>query len=201
MAETSAAATETDTVAPLLRPRQEAGRPTTLALLLGRATGRRGASMLVRETAAQQLEERRADWGYSPPVVALDMMWNMAFVVVSVVVMFCSMSEKTNVPIRIWICGYALQCSVHVVLVWLEYSRRNRRRFRRDEEAAVAVAVRPDSNLDSNETDDDDDTVGALGITNRARSANKTHFSSEFEARVKFITCFPVFLVYDRHLL
>ncbi|KAL7163482.1 hypothetical protein ACSBR2_039568 [Camellia fascicularis] len=171
MAETSAAATETDTVAPLLRPRQEAGRPTTLALLLGRATGRRGASMLVRETAAQQLEERRADWGYSRPVVALDMMWNMAFVVVSVVVLFCSMNENPNVPIRIWICGYALQCSVHVVLVWLEYSRRNRRRFRRDEESAVAVAVRPDSNLDSNETDDDDDTVGALGITNRARLA------------------------------
>lgn len=115
--------------APLLRSRQgtsDASRTPTLALLLGRATGRRGPSMMVRETAARELEERRADWGYSKPVVALDISWNMAFVVVSAVMLICTLDEKPNTPIRLWICGYAAQCLVHVVLVWLEYRRRNR---------------------------------------------------------------------------
>ncbi|PSR91037.1 E3 ubiquitin protein like [Actinidia chinensis var. chinensis] len=153
---------EETTEAPLLRPRQEA-RPATLAALLGRATGRRGPSMLVRETAARELDERRADWGYSKPVVALDMMWNLAFVVVSVVMLICTVNEKPNVPIRVWICGYALQCLVHVVLVGLEYRRRNRRRFR-DEEAGITQA---DSHSEANDSDDDEAT-GALGITSRS---------------------------------
>ncbi|KAL7000863.1 E3 ubiquitin protein ligase rie1 [Sarracenia purpurea var. burkii] len=143
MAETSATATETETTAPLLRPRQEVAagvRPTTLAMMLGRATGRRGPSILVRETAARQLEERRADWGYSKPVVALDMMWNLAFVLVSIVMLSCTTNERPNEPIRIWICGYALQCLVHVVLVWLEYRRRTSRSLRVEE-----AAGRPES--------------------------------------------------------
>ncbi|CAI9096769.1 OLC1v1032982C1 [Oldenlandia corymbosa var. corymbosa] len=118
--------------APLLRPRQpetNQTRPGTapLAVLLGRVTGRRGASMLVRETAARELEERRADWGYSKPVVALDIMWNLAFVIVSLVMVSVTMDENPTVPIRVWVCGYGLQCLVHVVLVWVEYRRRNRR--------------------------------------------------------------------------
>ncbi|KAL8142085.1 hypothetical protein V2J09_015117 [Rumex salicifolius] len=119
--------------APLLRPRNGAGDTgggsghppqTTLALLLGRAAGRRGPSLLVRETAARELDERRADWGYSAPVVALDMLWNIAFVVVSVVVLIWTVDERPNVPVRVWICGYALQCLIHVALVWVEYRRR-----------------------------------------------------------------------------
>lgn len=89
--------------------------------------------MLVRETAARELEERRADWGYSKPVVALDMMWNSAFVVVSITMLILTIKEKPNTPIRLWICGYGLQCLVHVGLVWLEYRRRNRRRVRDEE--------------------------------------------------------------------
>ena len=112
-----------DGEAPLLRPRHGEG-PATLAAVLGRATGRRGASMLVRETAARQLEERRADWGYSKPVVALDMLWNTAFVVVAAAMLAITAGERPNTPIRLWICGYALQCLVHVVLVCLEYRRR-----------------------------------------------------------------------------
>ncbi|XP_009765931.1 cleavage and polyadenylation specificity factor subunit 3-II [Nicotiana sylvestris] len=115
---------------PLLSRREDTGggaRQSSLAVLLGRLTGGRGggASMLVRETAARELDERRADWGYSKPVVALDMMWNLGFVIVSVVILSCTFDESPNVPIRIWVCGYALQCVVHVVLVWLEYRRRN----------------------------------------------------------------------------
>lgn len=90
--------------------------------------------MLVRETAARELEERRADWGYSTPVVALDVTWNIAFVVVSVVMLICSVAEQPNTPVRVWICGYAAQCLVHVVLVLVEYRRRNERRQRGEPE-------------------------------------------------------------------
>lgn len=109
----TAAADGSESEAPLLRPREStpsptavAARPANLALLLGRVTGRaRGPSMLVRETAARELEERRADWGYSKPVVALDMLWNTAFVVVSVAMLIVTIDEKPNTPIRLWICG------------------------------------------------------------------------------------------------
>lgn len=113
---------------PLLRSRQSPRRrQPVIAVLLNRATGRRGASMVVRETAAQELEERRADWGYSKPVVALDMLWNAAFVVVAAVMLLVYKEEKPNVPVRFWICGYAAQCLVHVVLVWLEFRKRSMR--------------------------------------------------------------------------
>ncbi|XP_040951998.1 E3 ubiquitin protein ligase RIE1-like isoform X2 [Gossypium arboreum] len=141
-----------DPHAPLLRMRQSdasAARSSALALLLGRVTGRRGASMLVRETAARELEERRADWGYSKPVVALDILWNTAFVVVSVVMLICTVNEKPNTPVRVWICGYALQCSVHVVLVWLEYKRRNARR---------ASGRREERGEDVTDSEDDEDS-------------------------------------------
>lgn len=147
--------------APLLRPRHahepselmaSPARPATLAALLGRATGRRGASMLVRETAARELEERRADWGYSKPVVALDMMWNTAFVVVSLAMLIITANERPNTPIRYWICGYSLQCIVHVVLVGVEYRRRNTRR-RRSRESPESVA---DSRNDTDDTDDEE---------------------------------------------
>lgn len=132
--------------APLLRPRRDGSRPPILALLLGR----RGPSVLVRETAARELEERRADWGYSKPVVALDMAWNMAFVVVSVVMLGFTLQENPNTPIRLWICGYAVQCLVHFVLVWLEYRRRNRR----------GQVMESGNNLDDDVDDSEDDDVG-----------------------------------------
>lgn len=139
---------------------------TALALLLGRAAGRRGPSMLVRETAARELEERRADWGYSKPVVALDMLWNLVFVVVSLAMLMCTVEENPNVPIRVWICGYAVQCLVHVLLVWMEYRRRRRRESvngngRRgrvvDLEAGEGGEFRGRFDLDGNESDGDDD--------------------------------------------
>ncbi|KAL8267568.1 hypothetical protein R6Q59_004912 [Mikania micrantha] len=158
--------TET-TTAPLLRPRQavgdslsgSGGRPNALALLLGRASGRHGASMLVRETAARQLEASRADWGYSKPVVALDMTWNLAFVAVSVVMLICTLEEKPNVPIRVWICGYSLQCAVHVVLVWLEYRRRNRR-VQEEETTGGSLS-------NANDSEEDEVRIGAFLTSNR----------------------------------
>ncbi|KAF2305619.1 hypothetical protein GH714_006911 [Hevea brasiliensis] len=108
--------------------------------------------MLVRETAARELEERRADWGYSKPVVALDMLWNTAFVVVSIVMLILTVNENPNTPVRLWICGYALQCLVHVVLVWLEYRRRNTRRARDEERQQETEG----GNLDSEDEDGSD---------------------------------------------
>ncbi|XP_028785294.1 E3 ubiquitin protein ligase RIE1 [Neltuma alba] len=155
--------------APLLRSRQgssDAPRTPTLALLLGRAVGRRGPSMLVRETAARELEERRADWGYSRPVVVLDITWNMAFVVVSVVMLLLTTNEKPNTPIRLWICGYAAQCLVHVVLVWLEYRRRTARisRLRRAQEGDIEARNTDDIN------DSEDDETGDGSSLNSSRA-------------------------------
>ncbi|XP_065855515.1 E3 ubiquitin protein ligase RIE1-like isoform X2 [Euphorbia lathyris] len=175
----TASSAETDTEAPLLLPRQEPPtsppvRPTSLGALLGRATGRRGPSMLVRESAARQLDQRRADWGYSKPVVALDMLWNTAFVFVSITMLILTADETPNTPIRLWICGYALQCLVHVVLVWLEYRTRNRRRVR-DEERQQQQQDSDGGNIDS-EDDNDIDRVslssGRSSITKRCESVN-----------------------------
>ncbi|XP_047341850.1 E3 ubiquitin protein ligase RIE1-like [Impatiens glandulifera] len=134
---------EEDSTTPLLRPQQrsDAGTPqqqSTLALLFGRGLGRRNLSDLVRESAARELEERRADWGYLKPVVALDILWNLACVSASIVMLICTTEDRPNVPIRVWICVYALQCLVHVVLVWLEYRRRNTR-IVRDEDGTQTV--------------------------------------------------------------
>ncbi|KAH1260674.1 hypothetical protein AAZX31_02G080300 [Glycine max] len=156
---------------PLLRSRTDAGRgpAPALALLLGRA-GRRGPSMLVRETAARELEERRADWGYSKPVVALDMSWNMAFVVVSAAMLACTTSEHPTTPIRVWIVGYALQCLVHVLLVWLEYRRRSRRDSRSGSQRARDVESDAGSGDDDDYSDDGD---GSSGSTSRSRFAKQ----------------------------
>lgn len=82
--------------------------------------------MLVREAAAEQLEERQSDWAYSRPVVILDIIWNLAFVIVSGTVLFLSRSEQPKMPLRLWIMGYAFQCVLHMVCVYVEYQRRRR---------------------------------------------------------------------------
>lgn len=137
--------------------------------------------MLVRETAARQLEERRADWGYSKPVVALDIMWNVAFVVVSVAMLLLTLDEKPNTPIRFWICGYALQCGVHVALVWIEYRRRNPRRAASaasrvrdagDEESQQAVEVRREEGNDSEDEDDNGGFAPRSSVVKRCESVN-----------------------------
>lgn len=97
-----------------------------------RAGGRRmmrEPSMLVRENAAQQLEERQSDWAYSKPVIILDILWNLSFVVVSVVILSSTLDERPTTPLRIWIVGYALQCILHMSYVAYEYIRRYRQRL------------------------------------------------------------------------
>ncbi|XP_024530267.1 E3 ubiquitin-protein ligase At1g12760 [Selaginella moellendorffii] len=88
----------------------------------------RESSILVRETAVEQLDERQSDWAYSRPVVVLDLIWNLAFVTVALVVLVISQSEQPCTPLRIWVLGYALQCVLHMSCVVSEYRRRRRRR-------------------------------------------------------------------------
>ncbi|KAJ0630662.1 putative transcription factor C2H2 family [Helianthus annuus] len=100
------------------------------ARFLRRASSRRimrEPSMLVRETAAEQLEERQTDWAYSKPVVILDLVWNLAFVLVAAVVLILSQEEETMAAwLRLWVVGYAVQCVLHMVCVWTEYNNRRR---------------------------------------------------------------------------
>ncbi|XP_074567893.1 E3 ubiquitin protein ligase RIE1-like isoform X2 [Curcuma longa] len=95
----------------LLRP----VHPTTFA-----------ASPAVRQAAAHHLEERHTDWVYSRPVLVLDVALNMTFAAAASVVLCATTCERPDVPLRVWISGYALQCMAHVGLIWREYRRRRR---------------------------------------------------------------------------
>ncbi|KAI4343266.1 hypothetical protein MLD38_027794 [Melastoma candidum] len=88
----------------------------------------REPSMLVRETAAEQLEERQTNWAYSKPVVVLDVVWNFAFVSAAITVLILSREEAPSMPLRVWIAGYAVQCVLHLVCVIDEFRRRERLR-------------------------------------------------------------------------
>ncbi|KAF3595711.1 hypothetical protein DY000_02024974 [Brassica cretica] len=163
-----------DQHAPLLRPRQDgpsssssAARPTALAVLLGRITGHRAPSMLVRETAARAFEERRIDWSYSKPVVAADILWNAALVIASAVMLVGTIEERPNEPIRVWICGYGLQCLIHVALVWSEYWRRDTRRRARDLESGDDLGY--NSEYDHEE---DGDSSTTYSFAKRCESIN-----------------------------
>lgn len=104
------------------------GRISRVFNLIRRRSGRslmREPSVLVRETAAEQLEERQSEWAYSRPVVILDLIWNLIFVMVAFVVLLLSTEETPSNPLRIWVLGYAAQCCIHITCVWVEYRRRH----------------------------------------------------------------------------
>ncbi|XP_076893324.1 E3 ubiquitin-protein ligase At1g63170-like [Bidens hawaiensis] len=106
------------------------------AMFLRRASSRRmlrEPSMRVRESAAEQIEERQTDWAYSRPLVILDLIWNLAFIIVSICVLVVSRHEDPKRPLRIWICGYACQCLLHMVCVCVEFKHRNRTQQRASE--------------------------------------------------------------------
>ncbi|KAI3982342.1 hypothetical protein MKX01_037875 [Papaver californicum] len=101
------------------------------SLLINRATNRRilsePSSMFRRDcTSTVGLDDQQNDsWGYSKPVVILDVIWNLAFVLVSSVVLSSTIRENPSTPLRVWIVGYAFQCLFHVGFVYFEYQRRN----------------------------------------------------------------------------
>ncbi|KAJ4827393.1 hypothetical protein Tsubulata_038689 [Turnera subulata] len=121
----------------LLRSRRLLRRPPpplrgAAARLLRRASSRRlmlrEPSVRVRENAAEQLEERQSDWAYSKPIIALDVLWNLAFVAIAVAVLAVSAEEKPQAPLRVWVVGYALQCLFHIGCVGFEYKKRRQGR-------------------------------------------------------------------------
>ncbi|XP_027108263.2 E3 ubiquitin-protein ligase At1g63170-like [Coffea arabica] len=119
----------------IFRSRPFLRRPPSLrgaARFLRRASSRRmlrEPSMRVREAAAEQIEERQSDWAYSKPIVILDLVWNVAFVIVSISVLILSRYEKPSMPLRLWVVGYALQCLLHMVCVCVEYKKRSQQRY------------------------------------------------------------------------
>ena len=92
------------------------------------------------------------------------MSWNMAFVVVTAVMLACTTAERPNTPIRVWIVGYALQCLVHVLLVWLEYRRRSRRDSHHGQRARDV-----ESDAGSGDEDYSDDRDWSSGYSSRSR--------------------------------
>ncbi|KAL3649531.1 hypothetical protein CASFOL_005934 [Castilleja foliolosa] len=135
-------------------------RPPSLrgaARFLRRAS-RRGRAMSepsarVREAAAEQIEERQSDWAYSKPIVMLDLVWNLAFVIVSISVLILSLHETPLTPLRLWVVGYAMQCVLHMVCVCAEYKKRYSRRNSEGSERGQLRYSRNNSNS-SSETDE-----------------------------------------------
>ncbi|KAL8028246.1 hypothetical protein ABFS82_14G143000 [Erythranthe guttata] len=113
----------------LRRPPSLQGAAQFLRRASSRSRALREPSVRVREAATEQIEERQSDWAYSKPIVILDLVWNLAFIVVAISVMIMSKTERPSMPLRLWIVGYALQCVLHVVCVCTEcrkrYSQRN----------------------------------------------------------------------------
>ncbi|GAB2223478.1 hypothetical protein Droror1_Dr00017619, partial [Drosera rotundifolia] len=70
----------------------------------------RETSMVVREAVAVQLEERKTEWVYSRPMVVMDVLWNLGYVVVAAVVLRLSLNEKPEVPVRVWVARYGVFC-------------------------------------------------------------------------------------------
>ncbi|GAB4851810.1 hypothetical protein Ancab_031209 [Ancistrocladus abbreviatus] len=64
------------------------------------------------------------NYAYSKSLVILDVIWNLASVLLSLFVLLWTMGEKPSTPLRVWIGGYALQCFLHVGFVYFEYRRR-----------------------------------------------------------------------------
>lgn len=201
----SSSTTESDIAVPLLIPngngssssgsgsgsegggtqRGSRSRVQGAARFLRRAGSRRmmrEPSMLVRESAAEQLEERQSDWAYSKPVVILDLLWNLAFVLVSLVVLAMSKVEKNCTQLRVFILGYALQCLVHMLCVCCEYRRRQANANSPPVSASSnssSSASAPANHGGENDVDsgfDDDGTTNDASWAKRLESAN-TMFS------------------------
>ncbi|KAK7294988.1 hypothetical protein RJT34_17889 [Clitoria ternatea] len=105
----------------------------------------REPSVRVREAAAAELEGRQSDWAYSKPVVLVDVLWNLAFLVIGITVLGLSKKEEPCVPLRVWVVGYLLQGVFHSLCVVAEFRRRRLNPFDSS------------SHLDHNNNDDGND--------------------------------------------
>ncbi|KAL4364014.1 hypothetical protein GQ457_04G031940 [Hibiscus cannabinus] len=149
------------------------------ARLIRRASSQRlmlrEPSVRVRETAAEQLEERQSDWAYSKPVIILDIVWNLAFVVMTAVVLGLSREEKPAVPLRLWVSGYGSRCLFHVACVIVECKIRNETRV-----PGLQTNSDSDSGLISqsgSETENSEDSE-----TEELNSSDETRVSNSLES-------------------
>ncbi|CAN6895950.1 unnamed protein product [Brassica oleracea] len=137
----------------------------------------REPSVIVREAAAEQLEERQSDWAYSKPIVVLDIVWNLAFVSVAAAVLVMSRNEHPIMPLRVWLLGYALQCVLHMVCVCVEYRRRNRiRSNRRTPSSSSSSSSMEEDALGSRRNSDEHLESESSSVAKHLESAN-TMFS------------------------
>ncbi|XP_074309363.1 E3 ubiquitin-protein ligase At4g11680-like [Silene latifolia] len=97
---------------------------TTLAAILCRLLCMSDSFAPIREPAIRDME----DFAYSKKAVTVEIIVNIVIVLLSVVLLVCTAAENPNVPLRVWVAGYALHCLIHVSLVWFEYRRLARRR-------------------------------------------------------------------------
>ncbi|XP_073291243.1 E3 ubiquitin-protein ligase At1g63170-like [Primulina huaijiensis] len=169
-----------------LRPRPRfLRRPPSLrgaARFLRRASSRsrvmREPSVRVREAAAEQIEERQSDWAYSKPIVILDLVWNLAFVIVSISVLIVTRYEMPSMPLRLWIVGYALQCILHMVCVWTEFKKRY---SQRNSEGSERGHFRYTRNFTNSSSGSDDVESGDYD-TERRQSDDETSVAKHLES-------------------
>ncbi|KAK4381173.1 E3 ubiquitin-protein ligase [Sesamum angolense] len=137
----------------LRRPPSLRGAARFLRRASSRGRAMREPSVRVREAAAEQIEERQSDWAYSKPIVILDLVWNLAFVIVSISVLIMSRHEDPSMPLRLWIIGYDLQCILHMVCVCAEYKKRYSQRNSEGSERGQLRYSRNNSNSSSGSDD------------------------------------------------
>lgn len=74
------------------------------------------------ETEPEAGELRRH--GLSRPVLLfINVVWNMAFVILCAVMLILGSGESPAMPLRLWIVGYALQCVVQIVCLVMVHRR------------------------------------------------------------------------------
>ena len=64
-------------------------------------------------------------WYYWKAIMVVDLVWNLGFVVVALVVLLSTFKERPSTPLRLWLFGYSLQCLFHVAFVYLHFLFRN----------------------------------------------------------------------------
>ncbi|KAK9742916.1 hypothetical protein RND81_03G205400 [Saponaria officinalis] len=82
-------------------------------------------SLRIRQSAAQQIIERRRELSESKSSVVVDLIWNTFSVLIVISVMIISKDEMTQVPLRLWLVVHAVLCILHMICVYAEYRRRN----------------------------------------------------------------------------
>ncbi|CAJ1917432.1 unnamed protein product [Sphenostylis stenocarpa] len=94
--------------------------PTVRTLPFARLVAASRRRLFLSDCADRQSDDD-AECGYSRAVLVLDMVWNLAFVVVAASVLLSTLRERPSTPLRLWLCGYAFECVLHMAFVFLEF--------------------------------------------------------------------------------